>query len=1350
MRLFVFLGSLIVLLLMAALVVPPYVDWNRYKGQFEEHAARILGQKVEVRGATSLRLLPLPTVTFNDLVVGGDNGPKLTADSFRMDLELAPLLRGNIVIVDMALTKPDLSLTADAQGKVDWVARSPDLPVSLSGDDVQVENIAIIDGRLEIDDQARDRKTVLDTINLTASANTLVGPWQVNGRLSAVSSIGQAAEDAASDIRFSLNTGRWQSEQGQLGLRLTVEPKDLPYDFALNGPFVLRNGVPSITAQFTIRPAGAASADDRITFPRPAADTALPIRMEGTALLVAGGVTVPSYQLDVGSGDVPYTLTGAGRANFDDTITFRATAEGQQINLEQLNAVQAAGQTAPPNASPNEGAATGGTQKLSLKERIDLVRALAKKLPRFSADGLVSLYLPAVVAGDTVVREIGVDLRPTRKDDGGEAGWTLRNFEAQLPGRTELRADGDVYLGDAPSFAGDLIVASKQPSGFAAWIGADDNSVIRTLPSAGFSAKAVLDGDGLRFDDLEVALGDTSLKGDLVRTFTDEGRSSISASLAGETINLDQLAALYRLFRSTNGVPSDPSTAMDGLFGGEDVALSLAGQTVLLDGLTAKDVDFTGRVEPGAVRLDTLTIGSLEGATITAKGTMAGLKSDLKGAETGALEIGVSGSDVSQLLQLLETRIGPTPILSRLAGAPELIGDTELSLILKASSSGLSFEGEGVSGGTLITLRADDISLTKGLTTGGLQSANAVSVILENPNSAHLLRQLNVPSVVDLGDLELMDSGRGALRLKARKTDQATYQVEGALTLLEGYASFEGPLVPTRVGSDVALEGGLQVSAEINDLDVFTRRFGVALPGGGFSQAAQGETRLVFSPQSIEAQALDAKVAGTKVSGALALEIPKRPDGVAGGALDASVGARTAVPKISGTLNLDRLSANTVLALVHGDKPSALQGMASAAGQPALLDRFNAQVDLRVDRLALERGMTAASSVDGGSFVSQFASTVGLKDGDLRFDAITGAFADGSLAGDLSLGKTLTGRFVNGQFSASDMRADRLQALLAIPLNVQGKVSGAITFDSTVERATEGSAQPSLLGSVTGNGAVRISDGTINGLNAGALKPILRAADRLEDDALSGRGADLAASTIYAGSFEFAETEIPFSVSAGVVRASNVRLTDERASLVADMRLDLAGIPSTVDPSLTLDARLTFDPGLEAVTGASPEVTVRLDGPLSSTATKIDAALLDSYLGLRLSEKRERAFEAQRSAILERQRLLQIARLSELKAQARRLAREERERIERLAREQEEARRREEAERKRREIEQARIEAELVAARRRAEQEAAEEAGRRAQRQREIDELRRSAEEAARRLERFRETENSLEAPVDP
>ncbi|MEO0546342.1 MAG: AsmA family protein [Pseudomonadota bacterium] len=1346
MRLFVFLGSLIVLLLVAALVVPPYIDWNRYKGQFEDQAARILGQKVEVRGATSLRLLPLPTITFNDLVVGGDTGPKLTADSFRMDLELAPLLRGNIVIVDMALTKPDLSLTVDAQGKVDWVARSADLPVTLSGDDVQVENIAIIDGRLEIDDQARDRKTVLDDISLTASANTLVGPWQVSGRLSAASSVGQPTEDAASDIRFSLNTGRWQSEQGQIGVRLAVEPKDLPYDFALNGPFVLRNGVPSITAQFTIRPAGSASADDRITFPRPAPDSALPVRMEGTALLVAGGVTVPSYQLDVGSGDVPYTLTGAGRANFDDTITFRATAEGQQINLEQLNAAQAAGQAATPNASPNEGAATGGSQKLSLKERIDVVRALAKKLPRFSADGLVSLYLPAVVAGDTVVREIGVDLRPTRKDNGGEAGWTLRNFEAQLPGRTELRADGDVYLGDAPSFSGDLIVASKQPSGFAAWIGADDDPVIRSLTSAGFSAKAVLDGAGAQFDDLEVALGDASLKGDLVRTLADDGRSSISANLAGETINLDQLAALYRLFRSTNGAASGSSTAMNGLFGGEDLALTLEGQTVLVDGLTAKDVNLAGRIESGAVRLDTLAIGSLEGATITAKGTMTGLGSGLKSAHTGAFEFGVSGGDVSEFLQLLETRIGPTPILSRLAVSPKLIDDTELALVLKASSSGLSLEAEGVSGGTLITLRAHNI----GLTTGGLQSANVVSVVLENPNSAQLLRQLNVPSVVDLGDLELMDSGRGALRLQARKTDQATYQVEGALTLLEGYASFEGPLSPTRSGSDVFLEGGLQVAAEINDLDAFSQRFGVVLPGRGLGQMAQGQTRLVFGSGSFEAQALDAMVAGTKVSGALAFEMPKRAENVIDGALETSAGSRTAVPKIAGTLSLDRLSADTILVLVHGDDTGALQGIPSAAGQPALLDRFNAQVDLKVDRLILARGVTTPSSDAAGAVVSQFASAVGLKDGDVRFDAITGSFADGALKGDLSLGRTLTGRFVNGQFYASDMRSDRLQTLLNVPLNVQGAVSGAITFDSTVERAEEGSAQPSLLGSVTGNGALRLSDGTINGLNAGALKPILRAADRLEDDALSGRGADLASSTIYAGSFEFAETEILFSISAGVVRANNVRLTSEKASVVADVRFDLAGASSAADPALDLDARLTFDPGLEAVAGASPEVTVRLGGPLSSPVAKIDAALLDSYLGLRLSEKRERAFEAQRSAILERQRLLQMARLSELKAQARRLAREERERIERLAREQEEARRREEAERKRREIEQARIEAELVAARRRAEQEAAEEAGRRAQRQREIDELRRSAEEAARRLERFRETENSLEAPANP
>ena len=59
MKLFAFVGSLLVIALLAALILPPYVDWNQFKSRFEAEASLTLGVPVTVNGQASARLLPL-------------------------------------------------------------------------------------------------------------------------------------------------------------------------------------------------------------------------------------------------------------------------------------------------------------------------------------------------------------------------------------------------------------------------------------------------------------------------------------------------------------------------------------------------------------------------------------------------------------------------------------------------------------------------------------------------------------------------------------------------------------------------------------------------------------------------------------------------------------------------------------------------------------------------------------------------------------------------------------------------------------------------------------------------------------------------------------------------------------------------------------------------------------------------------------------------------------------------------------------------------------------------------------------------------------------------------------------
>ena len=69
-RLFVAIGGFIVLVLFTALIAPYFVDWTSYKKEFELQTSRIVGQKVEVLGKASMRLLPLPSITFGGLAIG--------------------------------------------------------------------------------------------------------------------------------------------------------------------------------------------------------------------------------------------------------------------------------------------------------------------------------------------------------------------------------------------------------------------------------------------------------------------------------------------------------------------------------------------------------------------------------------------------------------------------------------------------------------------------------------------------------------------------------------------------------------------------------------------------------------------------------------------------------------------------------------------------------------------------------------------------------------------------------------------------------------------------------------------------------------------------------------------------------------------------------------------------------------------------------------------------------------------------------------------------------------------------------------------------------------------------------
>ncbi|MEL6947919.1 MAG: AsmA family protein, partial [Pseudomonadota bacterium] len=1217
---------------------PPYVDWNQFKDAFETQASRVLGQPVDVRGAADVRLLPLPTVTFNDVVVGDPSkaGPKLKAQSFSMNLELAPLLRGNVVIVDMTLNQPSAELVFDKNGQLDWIARAPDLPITLSGDDVQVEKISVIDGRIAIRDDAQNRRYLFDALNFTASAKTLVGPWRLSGRVrsalqkgSAGAQTGTAQDPTTFETRFQASTGRWQSDKGQMSLRVTAEPKHVPYNVQFSGPFTLKNGVPSATGKVLIRPASPPTDEDRIAFPRPPVSDALPVRIEADAALAADGVQFPAIIMDVGPRDAPYQITGSAQLNFDATTSFRATLEGPQVNLEQLQ-------------SDDPKPANTGTKNpsLALYDRIAAIRTLAEKLPRVGGDVSIHVFLPAVVAGDTVVRDVGLDLKPA-PNTGGQ-GWALESFEAKLPGRTDVRASGVLILGDKPSYDGALDIASNQPSGLAAWLGIPDDQALRDMARLRLTAKSLLKDTALRFDDMTLVLADNTLRGALART-TGPNASTFDLDLAGPTINLDHLTATYRLFSQNRDAIKKEGAVQKETEAAPDVlklltegqrTLKLRADTLTLGDTAAKGADISLAMNKDQLAIERLSLEEIAGIKVKLSGTAtgfqtAGLRLNGQSPHAVALQADISGQSLREALILAEKSIGPLPDLAHFKANPALSANTRLSVRLSGGENALDIAVSGETGGTTVDGKAQGIRLT----TGGWQVQKAANVTLSNPASNQLLRQLSL-SVSPVADIMATD-GAGSVRVAFKRTN-GRLQSEGALVLKEGFVGFQGPLEYRVEAGALKVQGPVKLNGTITAFEPIATRFALQLPDAPFRDTATWQTTLDVKEKEAAFRNIAFEMGDVTVAGDVTLKTPTAT----------SAERTSAKPTLTGALTINQLPWTTPLAWVHGRSPETKSlGTTSLEATNRATNPEKAGTQNPLDLVDGTLDLTITTLVDGDGAASVRAQNVKasatLRDGDLSLSDIQGTLGDGRFSGVLNLGKTIAGRFMNGQFVADGVPASTLEDILrarapTAPKSLAATVGGSLSFDATAPWLEANGKPGNLLSNVTGTGTLVLSEGTIRGLNAAAFLPILRKADSLPDDTLQGQGRAIAEQFLFNGQYSFAATQVPFSISGGVLRANALRLTNPSSELRADVRLDLADaledLPSEVSTdereALQIDAKIRFLPGLEKVAGAEPELSLKLTnpGPLDERPAdvSIDAALLDSYLGLRLSEKRER------------------------------------------------------------------------------------------------------------------------------
>jgi len=111
---------MVVGLILAGLVVPPWINVSRYRTRIAESISRSLGRPVRI-GSISLRLLPQPGFDLSNLAIGDDPAisyePILLAAEVNASLRLSSLWRGQFEIARLHLKYPSLNLARSPNGE---------------------------------------------------------------------------------------------------------------------------------------------------------------------------------------------------------------------------------------------------------------------------------------------------------------------------------------------------------------------------------------------------------------------------------------------------------------------------------------------------------------------------------------------------------------------------------------------------------------------------------------------------------------------------------------------------------------------------------------------------------------------------------------------------------------------------------------------------------------------------------------------------------------------------------------------------------------------------------------------------------------------------------------------------------------------------------------------------------------------------------------------------------------------------------------------------------------------------------------------------------------------------------
>lgn len=1204
-----YIGSFIVLALAALFAVPHFIDWNGYRGVFEEEATRILGRQVRVGGNVNVRLLPAPYVRFDKLriadITGNLGKPFFSADSFTMRLSVPPLLKGVLEANEVELKRPVVRLAVDAQGTGNWRQLSiapgtlPFVPA-----DVALQSVKIVDGMVVFHGTKGIGIARVDGLNGEFKADSLNGPFSFKGDM----------EWKGKEREVRVVTGGLDSEGG---IRFKASVRDSAKrgsTYSVDGRFSDLKGQPrlegEVTAKLQLDPAQMPKAQ--------AEDGVMPLRQAEAPLVdfkanIVGDakrLELDDISISFESVGQPQLIVGGAQATWADALSIELNLSSRWLDLDRI-AVSSASQ------SPFDTAR-------------DFLSALLQALPA-EADSKLRFDLDQANLGGEAVSGIRLEVARSK------GMLFVKDLRASLPGGARLALDGTVAdVEKARGFQGELALRGTSLARFLNWA-SNDPAVAEAVRNEGpFSVQGRLGlgKSSIELTDVGAEIGGTPLSGG-VRYSTGE-RTRLAVVLEGHEIDATQIwpgAVGYlkgMLFASAADDAAKGETEDAGgprwLANFEiDMTLRVKAGKLLTDGQPLGDVDIDVTIDQGRLLMSAVKFVTDDGLAFELEGDVA----DVAGKPHGVLRWVVAApapSAASAFIRLLDLSEDRNNVAMRLADlAPLRIAGTISLGDRNDGTADIFLDGTAQGGRVVATARLD----------GGLRDWRNQGVdfsgSIDSPHVARLLaslsgREINSLAQARAGEIFFKAVGMPIDGLRA----MATVRAPGLALAYEGKIALPAE-------SSTKLDGEVHLSSR--DLSSVLALADLGDGRGLRSTTIVGKLAVVSSEHAIEFKSHELTIGGSKVSGSIALAYPEDGSTIVTSELDVD---RASIPGLL-TAVVDR-GATTVVETVPIEQ---VEGEPAAGGRSIWPERpfdFSAFNGIE-GKLAINFGTL---SLEQGMAIKKARLQVTVSPGKVDVTKLEGSALGGKVFAMLAVERAAGGASVVGdiKLTGADLVGGALRA---------GKNAKNAATSLSLAFSGRASSPRALMTVATGNGDITLPNVS---MRAPTPLAVIATAEAVLNGNAGGSGeelnktflAQLAASNVKVG-----PRTIAIDIADGAAKFAPVTLQTEAGLTTVITTVDLASL--VVDSSWQVEPRApdVARPDLPRK-GALPGINIVYVGPLKdawSLKPRITSGQLERELAIRKMEldaeqlerlherdaqraqeadERRRAFEAERAA----------------------------------------------------------------------------------------------------------------------